>query len=215
MSKENKKRAKKSLRRSVSQLAKTHCPTVKINDSKGLIVRQDEKKIPACERSHARDFKVINQLHLSSFGFNLELYAVLKQNFKALIVKFHNQDYLEQISQNYNEEDYSLFVSLIKFYRCKRTTKKSGVLITTDKDFMSAYRIMKLRAKRNIAPSIRPHWKENVLEVIETHFESIRFNEEMICKYLHLSIIQVKCTLAVLFAENKLKRTRAKYVLIS
>lgn len=200
------------LRRPVSQLAKTHFPTKKPSDSKGLTVgRHDKETSRTSEHTQgvcAHDFKVKNKEN----NFDLKAMTYLNHLFTGLLpqtkVVFHNLLYVEQIQEGFLPHESDIFFQMVKTFAQFRTSHQldttQAIVLTTDHDFYLAFKLMKKR-KLSDYKDIKEKNRNKILDLIKTKFHNRTFTPQIIARELFYNYAFIHRILALLILEREVE----------
>lgn len=194
-----------TLRPPVSQLAKTHFPTLKTAPAKGFEVGSNsEKKAHTHSRSHTH----VHTHEENDLKAMLHLNKLLVHLMPEIKVCYHNPLYVQQISENYSKEESSIFLQWVKTFallrRSERTQPVENVILSDDNDFLSAFKLMKQR-KIALYSTFNERCKNKVWSLLQYRFMYRTFTTQILARELFYNYTLLKKIITVLLLEHKIE----------
>jgi hypothetical protein len=202
------------LKKAVGQLAKSPCPTFKLPTDKDLNVgRQAKPKACTHTRIGEKPQKTEIQTYRLRKKTKNDFLKVLPTFFEQLENKkviFHNNNYVNSIFEDYTPFFANMFLEWVKCFAILRSPYREslidGVILSDDKDFLTAFRLLK---SQGVKPRFKPkNDDKKIWDMIQKHFPSAEFQGTDLKSKMIIGDFQFSKILNDLTEAGKLSKTK-------
>lgn len=208
------------LNHSVSQLAKTCCPTLKLSTDAGLGAGRQKKANP-CTHTHAHTYtrqrpqpakKQRHKLYKKAENDFLRAVPKIFEQVETEKVIFHNNDFVDCIYNDYSLPNANKFLAWVKTFAIMRNPYREnpvqGVIFSDDNDFLTALRLMKSQRIRPL--SKQNNYEKRVWDMIERHFPKEEFQTKKLTNIMVVEGSTVRKVLNNFADKGKLTKKKKR-----
>jgi hypothetical protein len=130
------------------------------------------------EGEPAPDFNAEKLLSLPDLELKTYLIDLLSDQLPELDLCIHNKYYYFDILEKYSSIKSQLFELLLRLFALQNKTvkghRRAKKITTTENNFLAVFQLLKDRKHRELSKNVKPHHKQQVLDIIEERKTSIK-----------------------------------------